>query len=332
MQKQKESEHTMKTIDEYRIDIESALKELPLPGGNLSNLYDPIRYALSAGGKRIRPVITLMAADAFGNKAQEALKPAIGLETFHNFTLLHDDVMDKSEMRRGRQTVHKKYNENTAILSGDTMLTLASQLISFVPDSLLSSVIDTFNEMAIKVYEGQQLDMDFEKESQIILDDYLDMIRFKTGALLGACAKIGALIGGASSHDADKMYDFGMQTGVAFQIQDDWLDTFGDPSTFGKAIGSDINNEKKTYLFVSALQQDSQTANALREAYRIPAGPVRVKAVTRIYEKMGIDEATKKAVNHYSALAIKALNSTTLEDSKKEVFRKLAEKLIGRKK
>lgn len=322
----------MKTIDEYRIEIESAIKGLEFPEGILSNLYDPIKYALSAGGKRIRPVLTMMAADAFGNDSSRALKPALGLETFHNFTLLHDDVMDKSDIRRGRQTVHKKYNENTAILSGDTMLTLATEFVSEVDDNILRAVIDTFNRMAIKVYEGQQLDIDFENNPTIELENYLEMIRSKTGALLGACAKIGALIGGASEKDAEKMYEFGMQTGVAFQIQDDWLDTFGDSSTFGKTIGGDINNGKKTYLYVSALQQDTQTAQALREAYAIPAGDVRVKTVTRIYEKLGINESTKKAVNHYSSLALKALNGTSLSDEKKEVFRKLAEKLIGRKK
>ena len=322
----------MKTLDEYRIDIESGIKELNLPEGKFSHLYDPIRYALSAGGKRIRPVLTLMAADAFGDKAEAALKPAIGLETFHNFTLLHDDVMDKSEMRRGRLTVHKKYDENSAILSGDTMLTLATQYVSEVEDSILRKTLDSFNSMAIKVYEGQQLDLDFENETQIVLDDYLEMIQDKTGALLGTCAKIGALIGGASDKDAEKMYEFGMQTGIAFQIQDDWLDTFGDATTFGKRIGGDINNGKKTYLYVAALQQDSQISKALREAYEIPAGDVRVKTVTRIYEKLGINESAKKAVNHYSSLSLKALNGTSLSDEKKEVFRKLAEKLIGRKK
>ena len=322
----------MKTIDDYRIEIESTIKNLQFPEDKLTGLYSPISYALSAGGKRIRPVLTLMTADAFGDNASQAVKPALGLETFHNFTLLHDDLMDKSEMRRGRLTVYKKYNENSAILSGDTMLTLATEYVCTVEDNLLRIVLDTFNSMAIKVYEGQQLDMDFENQVSISLDDYLEMIKKKTGALLGACAKIGALIGGASEKDADKMYEFGMMTGVAFQIQDDWLDTFGDATTFGKNIGGDINNAKKTYLFVAALQHDSQTAEALKDAYKIPAGDVRVKTVTRLYEKLGISETTKKAVNHYSSQALKSLNSTSLSDDKKELFRKLAEKLIGRKK
>ena len=322
----------MKTIEEYRIEIETAIQALEFPNGNLDNLYAPIKYALAAGGKRIRPVLTLMAADAFGGEGNKALNPAIGLETFHNFTLLHDDVMDKSDMRRGRQTVHKKYDENSAILSGDTMLTLATEFVSDVEDSKLRIVINSFNNMAIKVYEGQQLDIDFEHQSQIALNDYINMIKFKTGALLGACAKIGALIGNASGKDADLMYEYGEMTGIAFQIQDDWLDTFGDSTSFGKNIGGDINNGKKTYLYVAALEQDSQTATALREAFKIPAGEVRVKTVTRLYEKLGIAESTKKAVNHYTSLALKAINATSLEEEKKEIFRKLAEKLIGRKK
>ena len=209
------------------------------------------------------------------------------------------------------------------------MLTLASHYVSEVDVALLKYIIGTFNDMAIKVYEGQQLDMDFERETKIELEDYLEMIRKKTGALLGACAKIGAIIGGASEKDAEKMYEFGLQTGVAFQIQDDWLDTFGDATSFGKNIGGDINNAKKTYLYVWAFQQDSQTSDALKEAFRIQSGDVRVKSVTRIYEKLGTGDAAKKAVSHYSSLALKALNSTNLSDENKEVFRKFAEKLIG---
>lgn len=322
----------MKSIDEYRIMVEEAIVDLKFPGGKFDSLYAPIKYALSAGGKRIRPVMALMAADAFGGNPAEALMPALGLETFHNFTLLHDDVMDKSDIRRGRPTVHKKFDENTAILSGDTMLTLATQYVGKVKEGLLPNVMDIFNAMAINVYEGQALDIDFEKSSKIVPDDYLEMIKLKTGALLGASVEIGALIGGASEKDAQKMHEFGIMTGVAFQIQDDWLDTFGDASTFGKNIGGDINNAKKTYLYVLALYQDSQTAQALKEAYKIPAGDVRVKTVTRLYEKLGIKEEATKAVNHYTSLALKALNGTSLSEANKEVFRKYAEKLIGRKK
>lgn len=322
----------MKTIAEYASDVESALRNLNLPSGNLSTLYQPIEYALSAGGKRIRPVLVLMGADAFGKKGNDALMPAVGIETFHNFTLLHDDVMDKSDVRRGRPTVHKKYDENTAILSGDTMLTLATKYVAEVEDSKLRKVLDTFNDMALKVYEGQRLDMDFETSDNISLPAYLDMIEGKTGSLLGAAVKIGSIIGGADEKDADLMYEYGVMTGLAFQIQDDWLDTFGDATTFGKPIGGDIINGKKTYLYVAAFAEGGQTAEALRSAFTIPSGDMRVKTVTRLYEKLGMNEKCKKAVGHYSAKALKALNTTSLGEEEKEAFRKLAEKLIGRKK
>ncbi len=322
----------MKTIAEYSADVEAAIRSLTFPGGKLTSLYAPIEYALSAGGKRIRPVLVLMGADAFGGMAQEAMKPAVGIETFHNFTLLHDDVMDKSDIRRGRPTVHKKYNANTAILAGDTMLTLATQYVTEVPGDKLREVLDTFNRMALDVYEGQQLDMDFEHSDNIALSDYLEMIEGKTGSLLGAAVKIGSLIGGASEEDAKLMYEFGVMTGLAFQIQDDWLDTFGDSTTFGKPIGGDILNGKKTYLYVAALEEGGQTAEALRAAFNMPATDMKIKAVTRLYEKIGAGDKCKKAVGHYSSKALKALNATSLPEDKKEAFRKLAEKLIGRKK
>ena len=286
----------MKTIAEYSADVETSIRNLGLPGGKLASLYEPIEYGLSAGGKRIRPVLVLMGADAFGKDSSKALIPAVGIETFHNFTLLHDDVMDNSDLRRGRPTVHKKYDENTAILSGDTMLTLATKYIADVEDSKLRKVLDTFNDMAIKVYEGQRLDMDFETSENISVSDYLEMIEGKTGSLLGASAKIGAIIGDASDTDAQLMYEYGVMTGLAFQIQDDWLDTFGDYTTFGKPIGGDILNAKKTYLYVAALAEGGQTAEALRAAFSIPAGDMRVKTVTRLYEKLGMNEKCKKAV------------------------------------
>lgn len=322
----------MKTIAEYSADVETVLRSIRFPGNSLAPLYQPIEYALSAGGKRIRPVLVLMGADAFGNRAPEAMQAAIGIETFHNFTLLHDDVMDKSDLRRGRPTVHKKYDENTAILSGDTMLTLATQYVTDVEGNILRQVLDTFNEMAIDVYEGQRLDMDFETADNISLENYLEMITGKTGSLLGAAVKIGAIIGGASEEDARLMYEFGVMTGLAFQIQDDWLDTFGDSTTFGKPIGGDILNGKKTYLYVAAMEEGGQYADALKAAFNMPAGDMKIKAVTRLYEKSGVNEKCRKAVGHFSSKAMKALNATSLGDEQKEAFRKLAEKLVGRKK
>lgn len=322
----------MKTIAEYTSIIETAIQGIDYPAGKLESLYNPIKYAMSAGGKRIRPALVLMGAEAFGSSFESALKPAIGIELFHNFTLLHDDVMDNSDVRRGRPTVHKKFDINSAILSGDTMLTLASMYVSEVEDDKLRKITNTFNQMAIKVYEGQRLDMDFESSQNIKIDDYLEMIEDKTGALLGAAVKIGALIGGASEKDADLMYEFGKMTGIAFQIQDDWLDTFGDSTSFGKNIGGDINNAKKTYLYVAALAEGGQTAEALKAAFEIPAGEMRVKTVTRLFDKLGMSEKCTKAVGHFSSKALKALNSTSLNEETKESFRHFAEKLIGRKK
>lgn len=311
---------------------EAEIRNLNLPDGVLAGLYDPIAYGMQAGGKRLRPTLLLMAADAFGGDPQKALKAAAGIEMFHNFTLLHDDVMDKSDLRRGRPTVHAKWDANTAILSGDTMLTLATQLISDVDDSILRSVLDTFNLQALRVYEGQRLDMDFEEQSAVELDQYIEMIKCKTGALLGAAAKIGALIGGASSEEADRMYDFGMMLGVAFQIEDDYLDTFGNSDTFGKPIGGDINNNKKTFLMVKGLAAADANSSALRAAIAMPAGPTKVKTVTRIYEMMEMPAVCKAEVNAYSSKALAAVKGTSLSDEKREAFRCLIEKLIGRSK
>ena len=318
-------------ISDYSADIEKVLRDLTLPGGDLAGLYEPVTYSLTAGGKRIRPALLMMTADAFGDNAAAAESAAVGVETFHNFTLLHDDVMDKSDMRRGRQTVHTKWDENTAILSGDTMLTLATQYVTRVPDACLREVIDTFDEMALRVYEGQRLDMDFETADSVTLDDYIRMITCKTGALLGGSAKIGAVIGGAAEKDADKMAEYGVMLGIAFQIQDDWLDVFGDSTTFGKPIGGDINNNKKSFLLLSALAAGGPDSEALKEAMKLPAGPTKVKVVTRIYEKMDMSKTCRSAVSQYSKKALAALKATSLSDERREPFRLLVEKLTGRK-
>ncbi|MDE6380929.1 MAG: polyprenyl synthetase family protein [Muribaculaceae bacterium] len=322
----------MNRISEYSALAEAQIRSLDLPKGKLDGLYAPVAYGMQAGGKRLRPTLMLMAADAFGKCPEKALRPAVGIEMFHNFTLLHDDVMDKSDLRRGRPTVHSKWDENTAILSGDTMLTLATELISDVDDAILRPVLDTFNSQALRVYEGQRLDMDFEKQDEVALDDYLEMIKAKTGALLGGAARIGALIGGASHEDADLMYEFGVMLGVAFQIEDDYLDTFGNAETFGKPIGGDINNNKKTFLMVKALASGGANAEALKAALKMPAGPTKVKTVTRIYEAMGMPSVSKAEVSAYSSKALAAIKKTSLSDDAREAFRRLIEKLIGRTK
>lgn len=319
----------MLRISDYSAMAEAAIRAISLPA---DNLYSPISYAMQAGGKRLRPTILLMTADAFGGSPEKAIDPAIGIEMFHNFTLLHDDVMDKSDTRRGRQSVHAKWDENTAILSGDTMITLATKKIAEVEDPILRNVLDTFNDQALRVYEGQRLDMDFENRDEVDLDQYIEMIKLKTGALLGGAAKIGALIGGASEKDAEKMYDFGVMLGVAFQIEDDYLDTFGNADTFGKPIGGDINNNKKTFLMVKALANGGPNAEALKAALKMPAGPTKVKTVTRIYEAMGMPAVSKAEVAAYSSKALAAIKKTSLSDDNREAFRKLIDKLICRTK
>lgn len=322
----------MKKFSDYSAHIEKTLRDLTFPGNELAGLYEPVSYSLSAGGKRLRPSLALMAADAFGNAAERAERAAVGLEIFHNFTLLHDDVMDQSDMRRGRPSVHAKWNVNTAILSGDTMLTLATRCVSDVDDSILRRVLDTFNEMALRVYEGQRLDMDFEKSDKVGLEDYIRMISDKTGALLGAAAKIGALIGGASDKDAEHMAEYGVMLGLAFQIQDDWLDVFGDSMTFGKPIGGDINNNKKSFLLLTALATDTPDATALKEAMKLPAGDTKIKIVTRLYERLDMTRHCREAIAAYSAKALGALKATSLSDDAREPFRLLVDKLTGRKK
>lgn len=311
---------------------EAEIRAMSLPGGELEGLYSPITYGMQAGGKRLRPTLLLMTADAFGHNSGDALNAAVGIELFHNFTLLHDDVMDKSDTRRGRPTVHAKWDENTAILSGDTMLTIATQQMMQVEDRILRDTLDTFNNQALKVYEGQRLDMNFEEEDEVSLEQYLEMIKGKTGALLGGAAKIGALIGGAPGTDADSMYEFGMMLGIAFQIADDYLDTFGNAETFGKPIGGDINNNKKTYLMVKAMSAGGPNAEALKIALKMPAGDTKVKTVRKIYETMGIPAICRAEIASYSSKAMGALKSTSLGEEEIDAYRKLIEKLTGRNK
>lgn len=322
----------MKRISEYAAEVESAIRELNIGERKPQSLYAPIEYALEAGGKRIRPVLLLMTVDAFKGDVQEAMATAIGMEIFHNFTLLHDDVMDKSAMRRNRPTVVSKYGENAAILSGDTMLGLAERQILSVPEDKLKRVEDAFSRMAIEVYEGQALDMEFETRNDVTPDEYVEMIRLKTGALLGACAEIGGILAGCDEKVCGNLRQYGENLGIAFQIEDDWLDTFGDAATFGKPIGGDINQAKKTFLYVSGMNAGTEESKALTMAMELPAGDMRVKAVTRIYEKMHLDESCRKAAASYSAKAMKAVKATGLPEERLDSFKYLLDRLSGRKK
>lgn len=323
----------MKNIEDYSLMIENGISQLALPIDKLPGLYEPIYYGLSGGGKRLRPVLTLMVCDAFGEDASKALRPAIGVEMFHNFTLLHDDVMDKSDIRRGKPTVHRQWNESTAILSGDTMLTLATQLIMEVPNDKLRSTLDVFNQMAIDVYEGQQMDMDFETDSNVELDRYITMITGKTSALLGCAAEIGALIAGCNEEDCKNIYKFGVSLGLAFQIQDDYLDLYGDEATFGKPIGGDILNNKKTFLPIAALSMtDSVHYTELKEAMSMQGSRAKIDRIRNLFTAMKVPAICEQAIDNYSADALNALSRTSMSEEGKNALSKVVEKLIGRKK
>ena len=225
-------------------------------------IYAPIKYVLSLGGKRIRPVLMLLAYNLFKDDPESILMPACALETYHNYTLLHDDLMDNADVRRGQPTVHRKWDANTAILSGDSMLVVAYQRIAQVEPSKLQPVLSLFTETALEIGEGQQYDMDFEQRNDVTEEEYIEMIRLKTSVLLACAVKIGAILGGASDEDAERLYKFGEQMGLAFQLQDDLLDVYGDPKVFGKAIGGDITSNKKTYMLINALQRADESQRA----------------------------------------------------------------------
>lgn len=321
----------MKRISEYASLVEEALRSLNLAALSPQSLYAPIAYAMEAGGKRLRPVLTLMCAEAFDYELEKAMPAALGLEIFHNFTLLHDDVMDDSATRRNRATVYKKFGSNAAILSGDTMLGMAEELMLKVDDSKLRRVMEVFNRMSIDVYRGQALDMEFENREDVSIEEYLEMICLKTGALLGACAEIGGIVAGASDEVTSKLREYGENLGIAFQIEDDRLDTFGDASTFGKPIGGDINQNKKTILLISGMKARNEESEALRIAMQLPAGDVRVKAVTRIYEKMGMEQHCRKLASQYSTKAMQAVKNTGLSEDKLDSFKYVLDRLTGRK-
>ncbi len=292
------------------------------------HLYEPIAYSMSIGGKRIRPVLCLMAANLYTDNLNVALRPAIGLETFHNFTLLHDDIMDKADVRRNQATVHKKWNENTAILSGDAMMIESYNYFLDLNPELLSPILKTFNQTALEVCEGQQYDMDFENVNSVEESEYIEMIRLKTAVLLAAALKIGAVIGGADSEDADSIYNFGINMGLAFQLQDDYLDTFGEESTFGKRIGGDIAENKKTFLLINAIKIAPSVINPIINSNL--EDDKKIKKVTQIYKDLKIDILTKEKILSYYQKALENLSSIKVDDNKKEFLLAFLNKLKDR--
>ena len=319
----------MKPFQQYLDTVNQAIAAIPYPE-QPSQLYEPIAYHMALGGKRVRPVLLLMACDAMGGDLAVALNAAVGLEMFHNFTLLHDDVMDNADVRRGKPTVHRHWNDNTAILSGDTMLTIATQYIARTANW---QVMDLFNKTAIEIYEGQQWDMDFENRNDVSTDEYINMIRLKTSVLLGCALKTGALIAGADDEQSNLLYEAGVNMGLAFQLRDDVLDVWGDPKTFGKEIGGDIMNNKKTYLLINAMQlAQGDDADELRHWLNDPytIRDEKVSAVTALYERLGVRQLAEDAITHYNDLAIASFTQIKMSNDDKEAFVALANRLSGR--
>ncbi len=290
-------------------------------------LYEPIEYALRNSGKRLRPLLVLMGCDLFGGDIREALHPAMAMEIFHNFTLLHDDIMDQAPLRRGKETVHKKYDINRAILSGDTMFVLAYEYIAKTNLTILPTILELFNNTARMVCEGQQYDMNFETAVQVTHDDYIKMIRLKTAVLLACSLKTGAIIAGAPPEETEKIYRFGENLGLAFQLQDDWLDVFGNVSKFGKEIGGDIITGKKTFLFLKAfeLAREDTLIRLTRNFYdkEIP-GPEKVKRITEIYHQLKVDELIRIEIDSYIDKSFNWLDKISTGENRKCVLRELA--------
>jgi len=298
-----------------------------------TGLYAPIAYTMELGGKRVRPALTLMACNLFTDNIESAIKPAIGIEVFHNFTLLHDDIMDKATIRRGKPTVYVKWDENTAILSGDVMQIMAYELMLETPPQYLKDVLTLFTKTAAEICEGQQYDMEFEKRDDVLTSAYLEMIRLKTAVLLGCSLKTGAIIGGASAEDAQSLYDFGINIGLAFQLKDDLLDVYGNPETFGKQVGGDILCNKKTYLLIHAKKiargENAQKLNFwLKESN--PVAKNKIREVTEIYNQLGVKKICEDAMQIYYEKAIAILEKVSVSSNKKQALRKLAEKLMFR--
>lgn len=299
------------------------------------SLYEPIKYVLSLGGKRIRPMLMLMSYALYKDDVESILPQAIGLETYHNYTLLHDDLMDNADVRRGMPTVHRKWDANTAILSGDSMLVLAYQRMQNCPADKLPAVLDVFTTTALEIGEGQQYDMEFETRNDVREEEYIEMIRLKTSVLLACAMKIGAIMAEAPKEDVDNLYRFGERMGLAFQLQDDFLDVYGDPKVFGKAIGGDITSNKKTYMLINAIGKaegkDKETLMGWINAKDFDREE-KVKAVTEIYTRLGIDTMAKAKMEEYYAEALAALAKVSVPEEKKVQLREYAAKMMKREK
>ena len=298
------------------------------------NLYEPIAYILGLGGKKIRPVLTLMTAEVFDANYEKALPAALAVEVFHNFSLIHDDIMDDAPLRRGHETVHEKWNVNTGILSGDAMLILAYQYFEKYEAVVFSKLAKLFSKTALEVCEGQQWDVDFEDREDVTIPEYLKMIEYKTAVLVAAAMKMGAIIADTSKENANLIYDFGLNLGLAFQLQDDYLDAFGDPETFGKQVGGDIIENKKTYLFLKAMEfANIEQREQLRHLFSVQPSENsdKIESVKQIFLTTGAAVATQKAIQDFTLLAFQTLEQISIGQDKKKILQSFGENLMGRK-
>lgn len=322
----------MKTADEILSMVNEFLANLPYERKPKS-LYEPIRYVLSMGGKRIRPTLMLLGYNLFKDNPEKILMNAVALETYHNYTLLHDDLMDNADLRRGHETVHKKWDANTAILSGDSMLVLAYERMAQCDEKHLAKVLKLFTTTALEIGEGQQFDMEFENRNDVKEEEYIEMIRLKTSVLLACALKMGAILADASDEDAENLYKFGEQIGLAFQLQDDYLDVYGDTKVFGKEIGGDITSNKKTYMLINAfnLANDTQRAELQKwvDAKDFDRAE-KVAAVTRLYNEIGIDKLAQDKIAYYFEQSKKYLDAVNIPAERKEELAKYAQKMMKR--
>ncbi|WP_233131510.1 polyprenyl synthetase family protein [Tenacibaculum holothuriorum] len=298
------------------------------------NLYLPIEYILQLGGKRIRPILTLIAADVFSGDYKKALPTALAVEVFHNFTLVHDDIMDDAPLRRGKETVHEKWDLNTGILSGDAMLILAYQYFENYPPHIFQKLAKLFSKTALEVCDGQQLDIDFETRNDVTIEEYIKMITLKTSVLVAAALKMGAIISEADEEQAQHLYNYGLNLGIAFQLQDDYLDTFGDPETFGKQVGGDIIENKKTYLYLKTLEvANEEDRNLLVKLYNEEPKNInkKISEVSSIFKRNNITQHTKQLIEYYTNKSFESLDYLTIPKEAKEGLRAFGENLMSRK-
>lgn len=324
----------MYTSNELLTIVNEYLNNLPY-NRKPSSLYEPIKYVLDLGGKRIRPILMMLSYNLYKENPKTILSSACALETYHNYTLLHDDLMDEAPLRRGQQTVHTKWNNNQAILSGDSMLVLAYERLAQVDTKHLQAVLNLFTETALQIGEGQQYDMEFEHRNDVTVDEYIEMIRLKTSVLLACATKMGALLADASAEDAENLYKFGEQIGLAFQLQDDYLDVYGDSKVFGKKIGGDITSNKKTYMLITAFNRANDKQRAELEEWINKTAfdtEEKISAVTRLYNEIGVDKLAKEKMDYYYEQGKQYLQAVKLpEEQKKELLAYVADMMSRQK-